>query len=110
MGTSLAEFINQSAKIMANDRPDIWSHSTAALALSEWVNDITTNKFKADDTSVMTVGTGGWEITRVVDSDDDGHFKEWTLKRQVLSYFDDDTEPDTNEVFDWTTSSQYLKN
>lgn len=91
----LSKFIQEGAKFMAADRPDIYSVEEAADSLSRWFSNL--SGFDPDDDNRHTAtGSGGFELTRFVDEYGDS---EYTLNRHIISFNPFENDP---YIFNWT--------
>src|SRR5437868_1909123 len=77
MLNNLAKFINEGAKIMAIDRPDVWPDEAAAVAtLSKWFSELNGDQ-------ALSIERAGWVLFK---HDHDEGLTEYSLMRNVLDY------------------------
>lgn len=87
---NVSNFLQQSAKFMSADRPDIWSVDTAFKTVTEWFSLL------AGDDEGGEISSGGFAMTKRIT---DGVY-EYELHRKVIQFtvFDDEG----TSIFDWT--------
>lgn len=95
----ITRFLQEGAKFMAHDRPDIWNKETAFNSLTDMYSHL------AGQDGDGQIDTGGFSLQKF-DNTDDGII-EYHLHRKVLEfvYFEDENE---TLLTDWTDCSTMI--
>ncbi len=87
----ITRFLQECAKFMAKDRPDLWTVNTAFTNLTQWFSHL------AGEDDSGEIGSGGFGLTkRLYDG-----VVEWELHRKIVQFnnFEDDGE---TSIFNWS--------
>ena len=105
-----SDFAQACGVFMAKDRPDLWDVAKATSDVVAWSMRLDDAYEQAEDQELawtLSIGTGGFELIRTVEKDDDEIIMvEWRLSRSIYDFSEwSDGEDDT---FDWTTLSHII--
>lgn len=89
---NVSKFLQESARFMASDRPDLWTPDTAFAALSAWFSDLA-----GEDNEGGEISSGGFALTK---RNSDGVI-EYELHRKITQFCIFEEEEETS-LFDWT--------
>lgn len=94
---NVTKFLQESAKFMAHDRPDIWDADSAFKTLTSWFSHL------AGEDEGGEISSGGFGLTK---RDSDGVI-EYELHRKITQFCVYPEEEETS-LFDWTTNGELV--
>lgn len=95
--SDFSKFIQEGAKFMVADRPDVFDTDSATEALSRWFSELSAHDMDNDNRPV-SFGSGGFELTRLVPEEGEN---EYVLNRHILSFTTYAGEGESY-LFNWT--------
>jgi hypothetical protein len=94
---NVSKFLQESAKFMASDRPDLWTKEDAFDLLSTWFATL------AGEEGGGEISTGGFALTK---REDDGYI-EYELHRKIAQFCVFPEEEETS-LFDWSSGGSLV--